>query len=50
MDSHTAFHLQVSAEATKGGFFMGLMGMQGGLGENMFYIGAAFHNQHSSLL
>lgn len=50
MDSHTPFHLQVSAEAIKEGFFKGLTGLQGGLGGKMFYSGAAFHTQHSSLL
>lgn len=50
VDSHTPFHLQVSAEAIKTGFFKELTGLQGGLGGRMFFSGAAFHSQHSSLL
>ncbi|CAG8983458.1 hypothetical protein HYALB_00000627 [Hymenoscyphus albidus] len=50
MDSHTPFHLQVSPEAIKNGFYNELQKLQGGLGGTMFYSGAAFHTQASSLL
>ncbi|KAI0481791.1 hypothetical protein F4859DRAFT_476011 [Xylaria cf. heliscus] len=49
-ESHAPFHLQVSAEDIKGGFFKRLTALQGGLNGTMFYTGAAFHTQYSSLL
>ncbi|KAJ8109942.1 hypothetical protein ONZ43_g6004 [Nemania bipapillata] len=50
LESHSPFHLQVSPEAIKGGFFKRLTALQGGLDGTMFYTGAAFHTQYSSLL
>lgn len=49
-ESHSPFHRQVPPEAIKNGFFKQLTALQGGLGGTMFYTGAAFHAQHSSLL
>ncbi|KAI1207928.1 uncharacterized protein F4807DRAFT_433758 [Annulohypoxylon truncatum] len=49
-ESHSPFHLQVAPEDIKGGFFKRLTALQGGLGGSMFYTGAAFHTQYSSLL
>ncbi|KAF4631707.1 hypothetical protein G7Y89_g6422 [Cudoniella acicularis] len=49
-ESHTPFHLQVAPEVIKNGFFRDLTALQGGLGGKMFYSGAAFHTQYSTLL
>ncbi|KAI6081920.1 hypothetical protein F4821DRAFT_248359 [Hypoxylon rubiginosum] len=49
-ESHTPFHLQVTFEAIKDGFFRNLTALQGGLDGKMFYSGAAFHTHHSTLL
>ncbi|KAK9421385.1 putative Amine oxidase domain-containing protein [Seiridium unicorne] len=49
-ESHTPFHLQVAPEAIRDGFFSQLTALQGGIDGTMFYSGAAFHTQHSSLL
>ncbi|KAH8688018.1 hypothetical protein BGZ60DRAFT_363995 [Tricladium varicosporioides] len=49
-ESHTPFHLQVAPEAIRDGFFRNLTALQGGLGGKMFYSGAAFHTQYSTLL
>ncbi|KAK9781734.1 putative Amine oxidase domain-containing protein [Seiridium cardinale] len=49
-ESHTPFHLQVAPEAIRDGFFSQLTALQGGIDGTMFYSGAVFHTQHSSLL
>jgi hypothetical protein len=49
-ESHTPFHLQVTPEAIRDGFFRNLTALQGGLEGTMFYTGAAFHTQASTLL
>jgi hypothetical protein len=49
-DSHTPLHLQVKPEAIRDGFFKNLTALQGGFEGTMFYSGAAFHTQYSSLL
>ncbi|ETS80592.1 hypothetical protein PFICI_08121 [Pestalotiopsis fici W106-1] len=49
-ESHTPFHLQVSPEAIRDGFFAQLTALQGGLNNTMFYTGAAFHTQASTAL
>ncbi|KAI0502856.1 FAD/NAD(P)-binding domain-containing protein [Xylaria bambusicola] len=49
-ESHAPFHLQVSPEDIRGGFFKRLNALQGSLDGTMFYTGAAFHTHHSSLL
>jgi hypothetical protein len=46
--SHSPFQFSVSAEAIKSGFYRQLSGLQGH--RNMFFSGAAFHTQDSSLL
>jgi hypothetical protein len=49
-ESQSPFHLQVSPEAIKDGFFKNLTALQGGLDGKMFYSGAAFHTQYTTLL
>jgi hypothetical protein len=46
--SHAPFQFSVSAEAIKSGFYRQLSALQGH--RNMFFSGAAFHTQDSSLL
>jgi hypothetical protein len=49
-ETHTPFHLQVAPQAIEDGFFRNLTALQGGLDGTMFYSGAAFHTQYSTLL
>lgn len=49
-ESHSPFHLQVTPDAIRDGFFRNLTALQGGLDGTMFYTGAAFHTQVSTLL
>ncbi|KAI3317918.1 hypothetical protein HD806DRAFT_355619 [Xylariaceae sp. AK1471] len=49
-ESHSPFHLRVSPEEIRDGFFKRLNALQGGLDGTMFYTGAAFHTHYSGLL